>query len=209
MDNLMHGKLPIIGIRRLRMGIDGEGITTLIVTYGCPLQCKWCINPQTWQTVKYVHWVTAEELFEKVKMDWLYFIATGGGLTFGGGEPLLHIEFIKEFKARFGEDIIFNVETSLNVDKKLVQKSVGVFDTYIIDVKDWNEDIYKRYTGQNAGRMRENLNILLENVSSKSLVTKLPFIKGYNTVEDLDKSEDALRRLGICNIKRFEYIKQE
>ena len=36
--------LPIIGIRRLRMGSDGTGIRTLIGLYGCPLRCRYCLN---------------------------------------------------------------------------------------------------------------------------------------------------------------------
>ena len=35
---------PLIGMARLRMGIDGSGITTLVAGAGCPLRCKWCIR---------------------------------------------------------------------------------------------------------------------------------------------------------------------
>ena len=34
----------ILSINRLRMGIDGPGITTLIGLYKCPLNCEYCIN---------------------------------------------------------------------------------------------------------------------------------------------------------------------
>ena len=36
---------PVMGVSRLYMGTDGEGVTTLVTFYGCPLRCKYCINP--------------------------------------------------------------------------------------------------------------------------------------------------------------------
>ena len=38
-----------------------------------------------------------EELYNHVKQDDLYFRATGGGVTFGGGEPLLSCKEILHF----------------------------------------------------------------------------------------------------------------
>lgn len=43
--------------------------------------------------------VTADALFDMVKIDDLYFRATGGGVTFGGGEPLLHAGFLSSFRS--------------------------------------------------------------------------------------------------------------
>ncbi|MBF1451819.1 4Fe-4S cluster-binding domain-containing protein, partial [Prevotella pallens] len=39
-------KAPIIGIDRHRLTTDGEGVTTLVAFHGCPLHCKYCLNPQ-------------------------------------------------------------------------------------------------------------------------------------------------------------------
>lgn len=200
-------KLPIIGVERLRMATDGEGVTTLVGTYGCPLQCSKCINPHAWKTTKYVKWVTLEQLFDKVKMDRLYFEATGGGLTFGGGEPLLHMEFIQRFKEQYGEGMRFTLETSLNVREELVHQSLGVIDSYIIDIKDWNSDIYKCYTGQDNCRVKSNLVYLLQRVSEpERLQVKIPLIEGYNTELEIQNSEDALRQLGIQNSKVIRYL---
>ena len=37
--------VPIIGISRHRLGVDGNGVTTLVAFHGCNLQCKYCLNP--------------------------------------------------------------------------------------------------------------------------------------------------------------------
>src|SRR5574344_2221516 len=79
----------LIGLSRHRIGVDGAGVTTLVAFHGCPLSCKYCLNPQALSPKRVWKRFTPEELFHKVKKDDLYFRATGGGVTFGGGEPLL------------------------------------------------------------------------------------------------------------------------
>ena len=90
MDEL---RFPLLALSRLRMGTDGKGVTTLVVGAGCPLSCRYCINRRLLKEAPQKS-VTAEELLESVRIDDLYFRATGGGVTFGGGESLLHAEFI-------------------------------------------------------------------------------------------------------------------
>ncbi len=90
-------KAPIIGIDRHRLTTDGEGVTTLVAFHGCPLHCKYCLNPQCLSPDGVLRTITPSELYSEVEIDDLYFVATGGGICFGGGEPLLHSKFIEEF----------------------------------------------------------------------------------------------------------------
>ena len=87
----------MIGISRHRLAIDGEGVTTLVAFHGCPLRCKYCLNPQSLSKDTQCIERTVEELIDEVRIDQLYFLATGGGITFGGGEPLLNYVYIKAF----------------------------------------------------------------------------------------------------------------
>ena len=89
-------RAPLIGISRLRMGTDGHGVTTLVAFHGCPLRCKYCLNPQSLSDDANVMMKTPEEVMQTIRKDELYYLATNGGVTFGGGEPLLRAEFIKE-----------------------------------------------------------------------------------------------------------------
>lgn len=88
---------PLICIDRHRLTIDGEGVTTLVAFHGCPLRCKYCLNPQCLDADGVWQEVDTELLMANVEMDNLYFLAIGGGICFGGGEPLLWSSFIKEF----------------------------------------------------------------------------------------------------------------
>ena len=78
----------------------------------------------------------------------LYFLATGGGITFGGGEPCLYSDFIKEFKTCCGEEWNITLETSLNVPFANLKNIFPVVNNYIVDIKDINNEIYKKYTGK-------------------------------------------------------------
>lgn len=85
---------PLIGTDRHRLSTDGRGVTTLVAFHGCPLRCRYCLNPQCFDTSRTWRTVTPQQLLAEVAIDNLYFQATGGGVTFGGGEPLLRSEFI-------------------------------------------------------------------------------------------------------------------
>ncbi|MCB6973223.1 carboxypeptidase-like regulatory domain-containing protein [Butyricimonas sp. DFI.6.44] len=37
----------VIGIERHRLQTDGEGVSTLVAFHGCPLRCRYCLNPQS------------------------------------------------------------------------------------------------------------------------------------------------------------------
>lgn len=99
----METTVPIVSINRHRFLVDGEGVTTLVAFRRCPLYCKYCLNPQcnTPEGMKEV--LFPQQLYKKVKIDDIYFLVTGGGIMFGGGEPLLCSEFIKEFRKICGD----------------------------------------------------------------------------------------------------------
>ena len=75
----------LIGLSRHRIGVDGTGVTTLVAFHGCPLNCKYCLNPQTLSHDGVWRRFSSEELFRLINKDDLYFRASGGGVTFGGG----------------------------------------------------------------------------------------------------------------------------
>ena len=195
----------IFGISRHRLTTDGEGVTTLVAFNGCPLRCKYCLNKTCWDAAKGRDY-TPEILFEEVKIDQLYFLATHGGVTFGGGEPLLQVEFIKAFRELCGPQWQILAETSLNVPFENVQTIDPILDGYIVDIKDMNPEIYQTYTGKDNSIVLTNLEWLLKNGAPNRIMVRVPHIPEFNTDEDVAKSKEHLTAMGVKNIDEFNYI---
>ena len=195
----------IFGISRHRLTTDGEGVTTLVAFNGCPLRCKYCLNKTSWDMDKGRDY-TPEILFEEVKIDQLYFLATHGGVTFGGGEPLLQVEFIKQFRELCGPQWQILAETSLNVPFENVQTIDSILDGYIVDIKDMNPEIYQTYTGKDNSIVLTNLEWLLKHGDPNRIKVRVPHIPEFNTDEDVAKSKEHLTAMGVKNIDEFNYI---
>lgn len=200
---------PTAAISRLRMATDGEGVTTLVCAWGCPLRCAYCINKFTWDESIKVNRHTPQELYDKVKIDSLYFEATGGGVTFGGGEPLLYADFYPQFRALCSTGWKLYAETSLCVPENNVRTAAQVMDGFIVDIKDTEPEIYRAYTGKDVSTALNNLRLLVTLVDPAKIRVRLPLIPNYNTDENRDKSEAILRDMGITYIDRFSYIVRE
>lgn len=196
---------PLIGISRHRLTTDGEGVTTLVAFHGCPLRCKYCLNPQSLHSEGIWKHYDCMQLYEEVRQDELYFLATHGGITFGGGEPCLQSDFIYEFRQLCGQEWQLSVESSLNVPQENIEKLLPVIDYYIIDIKDINNDIYQQYTGKENEKVLNNLHYLIEHGKNEQIIVRTPIIPVYNSESDVDNSIRLLKEMGITQFDRFTY----
>ena len=196
---------PLIGISRHRLTTDGEGVTTLVAFHGCPLRCKYCLNPQSLHSEGIWKHYDCMQLYEEVRLDELYFLATHGGITFGGGEPCLQSDFIYEFRQLCGQEWQLSVESSLNVPQENIEKLLPVIDYYIIDIKDINNDIYQQYTGKENEKVLNNLHYLIEHGKNEQIIVRTPIIPVYNSESDVDNSIPLLKEMGITQFDRFTY----
>ena len=200
-----QAEVPFIGVNRHRIGVDGEGVTTLAAFHGCPLRCRYCLNPSCLDANARVRWFTPESLYPELLIDDLYFIATGGGVCFGGGEPLLRPEFIRQFHALCADRWKITLETSLNVPLQSLQTVAPLVNDFIIDIKDANDEIYTAYTGKTNAQVWENLQWLSDNYDREHVIIRVPLIPEFNTEEDVERSVEQLQTLGLGKFDRFTY----
>ncbi len=214
MDNSKQIRAAIFGISRLRCGIDGPGVTTLVLFMGCPLRCAYCLNDlcheEVWEADgitprEGLMVMTPQELYEKVKIDNIYFQTTGGGICFGGGEPGFHVDFIEEFRRICPPRWKISVETCLHYGDDRLRRLAAVADHWIVDVKEMNDNIYRRYTGVESV-VRRQLTRLCEFVEPKRITVRVPHIPGYNTDEDVRRSIEELQGYGFAKIEEFDYV---
>lgn len=191
-------------INRHRFLVDGKGITTLVGLLGCPLQCKYCINRDVLASGKFRE-MTPEELAQTLMIDYCYFLATGGGVTFGGGESLLHAEAIREIRQFFPPAVCINVETSLNVPVEVLASVTEYLDCLIIDVKSMNPEIYQRYTGLSPEKTYRNLEWLCKNNLQSKCRIRIPRIPEFTTEADVQQTKEKIKAMGFHDIDEFQY----
>lgn len=197
---------PFIAINRHRLITDGEGVTTLVAFHGCPLHCEYCLNAQCLQADGVWCRLTPGELYSEVEIDDLYFVATGGGICFGGGEPLLRSDFIKAFAEIMNPEWKLTIETSLNVPLENVKVIASLVQMWYVDIKDMNPDIYKAYGCKENKQVVSNLQWLAANGYADKVIIRLPLIPEYNTDEDRQQSQQQLEKMGFTNFDKFNYI---
>ena len=197
---------PFIAINRHRLTTDGEGVTTLVAFHGCPLHCEYCLNAQCLQADGVWCRLTPGELYSEVEIDDLYFMATGGGICFGGGEPLLRLDFIKAFAEIMNPEWKLTIETSLNVPLENVKAIASLVQMWYVDIKDMNPDIYKAYGCKENKHVISNLQWLAANGYADKVIIRLPLIPEYNTDEDRQQSQQQLEEMGFTNFDKFNYI---
>ena len=191
---------PLIAINRHRLTTDGEGVTTLVGFHGCPLHCEYCLNAQCLQADGVWCRLTPGELYSEVEIDDLYFVATGGGICFGGGEPLLRSDFIKAFAEIMNPEWKLTIETSLNVPLENVKAIVSSVQMWYVDIKDMNPDIYKAYGCKENKQVISNLQWLAANGYADKVIIRLPLIPEYNTDEDRQMSQQQLEKMGFTTL---------
>ena len=178
-------KAPIYSISRLRFGTDGKGITSLVAFMGCPLRCRHCINRWCHSDPSKARLMTPEDLYGELMIDDIYFQMTGGGVCFGGGEPTLYPEFIRQFRKACGSRWRITVETALTCTEDVIPEMARSVDRWIVDVKDLSEEIYEEYT-RKRNDIRSKLRVLLD--AGAETTVRVPHIPGHNSDADVART---------------------
>ena len=190
------------------MNTDGSGITTLVAFMGCPLKCRYCLNPKCHEPIKEgddIMMVTPQGLYDLVKIDNIYFQTTGGGVCFGGGEPTMYANFIKAFRQVCGDKWKITLETSLACSADDLEMLADVVDHWIVDVKSMDSAIYERYTGRPSG-VSQNLSRLQKLVPNEKVTIKVPAIPDFNEDRDLDADIELIRQqFGFTDVVKTTY----
>ena len=141
--------------------VDGPGIRYVIFFKGCPLRCLYCHNPDTW-TDGGGKTITLDSLFSDI-MNYKEFMKfSNGGVTVTGGEPLVQSDFIYElFKLCKKNNIHTAIDTSGNIFDEKVKKVLEYTDLVLLDIKAFDNIIFKNITGKditNTLKFAEYLN---------------------------------------------------
>ena len=126
--------------------VDGPGVRFVVFMQGCPLRCKCCHNPDTWEFEGGTDY-TPEEIVEKAIRYREYF-GEKGGITVSGGEPLCQAEFVTEvFELCHKEGINTCLDTSGVILNDCVKNLLSKTDRVLLDYKYTTDDLYRENVG--------------------------------------------------------------
>lgn len=200
-------KADVNCIVRLRVDADGEGVRSVIFLQGCPLSCLWCCNPET-RFSKDFRTLTAPQLYHCIRGDIPYFVYSGGGVTFSGGEPLLQADFLAGFINAYCEGFHADIETSLHAPREALEQLIPLIDTWNVDFKVADAAKHKAYTGVSNETILHNLRLLAERIPKEKIIITYPVIPGFNDApEQVEQMMAFLREIGVFRIELHPYRK--
>ncbi|MBW2057636.1 MAG: glycyl-radical enzyme activating protein [Deltaproteobacteria bacterium] len=132
--------------------------------------------------------IDVDALLDEVEKDLDFYRASGGGVTFSGGEPLSQPEFLQEILAACkGRGLHTAVDTCGYASWAIIKKVAPYVDLFLYDVKLMDEEKHRRYTGVSNRLILSNLRRL---AGANRVVVRMPLVPGIN-----DDRENT-RRLG-------------
>lgn len=130
--------------------VDGPGIRFVIFMQGCPMRCRYCHNPDTWEADGGREVTAAEAAAEAFKYK--SYFAGSGGVTVSGGEPLLQLDFLIElFGILKGKGVHTCVDTSgicFSETDARYEKLMELTDLILLDIKHIDDTAHRFITGR-------------------------------------------------------------
>jgi len=201
--------LHIVKIQRTCVH-DGPGIRTTIFFQGCPLRCLWCQNPEALSMKPHAATdapFSLDDVMEIVLRDRDYYIRTGGGVTFSGGDPLWQnteslLQLCRLLKQ---ESIHIAVETALHVPWTNVHPLLSFVDLFLVDLKVVGDDKrHKQFTRQDSRLIHENIRKLL--ATDAKIRFRMVIVPGYNDDEQqIAATADFLKSINYKTIELLKY----
>lgn len=245
---------------------DGPGCRTNVFFVGCPLQCKWCSNPESWKVKKHlmfaersckwdqqctacrnacpngsihfdqdgrmtldwklcsecetiecseycaanalkqcVRFLTVDELMYILKRDMSNWGSTGG-VTFTGGEPLLHHEFLDKVLQRCHKEQIHTaIESSGYASQEVFMKIFTKLNFAFVDVKNFDDEKHIWGTGVSNKQILSNVSALANSDWNGRLVLRTPIIGGYN--DSLENAKKCIEFMNENNLYEINLLR--
>ena len=126
-----------------------------------------------------------DELMAMIEADKPYFDATGGGVTFSGGECMLYPEYISTLARMCRErGISVAIDTAGCVPTSSFEAVLPFADIFLYDIKALDPELHKKGTGKDNALILQNLELLIK--SKKQIIIRIPVIPKFNEGDELE-----------------------
>lgn len=161
--------------------------------------------------------MTISEIMEIIEKERIFFDQSGGGVTFSGGEPLIHskmlIELLDECRKR---KIHTAVDTAGNVSTEIILEVAKRTDLFLYDLKMMDSDLHKKWVSSSNDKILHNLRVISE--MGAHIIIRIPLIGGVNDsnqnieqtakfISELAGDKKEVNLLPYHNIAQNKYMK--
>jgi pyruvate formate lyase activating enzyme len=140
-----------------------------------------------------------KDLMQIIERERVHIDQSGGGVTFSGGEPLMHPEFLIEMLKASGEKGLHRaVDTCGFASTETLLEVAKHTDLFLYDLKLMNPVQHKKWTGVDNRLILKNLKVLAK--SGANINIRIPLIKNVNTgVEEIKGMAEFINGLSFKN----------
>ena len=145
--------------------------------------------------------MTPRDIVKVVTADRLFYDATGGGVTFSGGECMLYPEFLAQCAALCKErQINVAIDTAGNVPFENFEKILPYADSFLYDIKCITPKTHKLFTGADNRLILSNFEKLL--ALGAKITVRVPLIEQFNDGDELRLIQSYLNGKNV----KVEYL---
>ncbi len=133
--------------------------------------------------------MNVSDIMKIIEKERIFFDQSGGGVTFSGGEPLIHSGILIELLDECGRRGIHRaIDTAGDVNTGILLEVAKRTDLFLFDLKMMDSALHQKWTNVKNERILENLKTISE--IGASIIIRIPLIGGVND-SDLNIEQTA------------------
>jgi pyruvate formate lyase activating enzyme len=126
---------------------------------------------------------STQQLMKEIEKETLFMDRSEGGVTFCGGEPLMHPDKLLELLRLCGEQGIHRVvDTTLFARSEVVREVMEHSELFLVDLKQMDSEKHRQFCGVPNELILANLRLVAE--AGHQFHIRIPLIEGVNADEE-------------------------
>ena len=135
------------------------------------------------------------DLMKVIDNEAAFFDQSGGGVTFSGGEPLMHADYLLQILKACGKRYYHRVvDTTAFSSLETILEVANHTELFLIDLKVIDEETHKHFTGVSNKKILSNIKELAK--TDVDIIFRMPLIKDVNAShENIIKTAEFINSL--------------